>query len=540
MDLQLVLYAFAAMTALALARTLGQRQQGLDRARLVQLGLVLVALVAGLLAPPSSGLAVLGVGAALLVLPGPALSVRWALRAGRFGWFADQTVSLFWWGQTGLAFVDIARAQRALQRGDVPTAEVLLAAWAERECPTAARGLFAAVWTASALAGQRWTEVFRRAQRVPPGPATQMAVARAMAELGRPSEALELLVTIVRHPLAPRLGVPLLTAELGAYAVVGDLDAVRQAIERTRSHGAPLPKGIEPYWVGRTLLVKGEFEAAQRQLLMAKSISRSRFPLVSKRIEELLQGGPVAVSAEMSSRYSLGRTAMEKVRRQYIRWFAFMGDGPAPWATRALAAALVLVTVPFVAESAVSGAAVDMNAIAHQLGNHGESVLRGGDYYRLLTALFVHANPMHLAFNVVALLLFGGPVERAWGRIPLLAIFFVSGTLGHLVSATWHVDTYSVGASTGVYGALGAYAVSFLAFRLPGLETFAQRRLSFLAAICVADLALTSFEPTIDTPGHLGGLLIGTAVAWGWFRRTGAIGGADAPRSSAGLLVHRQ
>ena len=79
-----------------------------------------------------------------------------------------------------------------------------------------------------------------------------------------------------------------------------------------------------------------------------------------------------------------------------------------------------------------------------------------GQFWRLFTAMFLHANLLHLAFNAYALWLFGRAVEEEFGRANMVAIYFVTGFLASAASyALGPVQTLAVGASGAIFGIQG-------------------------------------------------------------------------------------
>lgn len=127
------------------------------------------------------------------------------------------------------------------------------------------------------------------------------------------------------------------------------------------------------------------------------------------------------------------------------------------------------------------------------------------EWWRVLTAAFLHIGPVHLAMNMLALLLFGSELERQLGRARYLAVY-VASALGGAVAIQLLGDPRVVvaGASAAIYGLLGALGVLMLAGRQD------VRGLLTLLAINV----FISFLPGISLLGHLGGLVAG-ALAGG-------------------------
>jgi membrane associated rhomboid family serine protease len=127
-----------------------------------------------------------------------------------------------------------------------------------------------------------------------------------------------------------------------------------------------------------------------------------------------------------------------------------------------------------------------------------------GQWWRLITAAFLHIGPVHLALNMLALLVFGSELERLLGRWRFLTLYLVSILGGATAIQLFGVPDQAVaGASTAIYGLLGGLGVVMVARRqdLRGLLT--------LLAINL----FISFLPGVSLIGHLGGLVAGALTA---------------------------
>ncbi|MGW1072172.1 rhomboid family intramembrane serine protease [Streptomyces sp. NPDC002537] len=130
-----------------------------------------------------------------------------------------------------------------------------------------------------------------------------------------------------------------------------------------------------------------------------------------------------------------------------------------------------------------------------------------GQWYRLLTSMFLHQAPMHIAFNMLSLWWLGPPLEAALGRARYLALYMLSGLGGAALTFLIADPTQpSLGASGAVFGLLGATAVL-------------MRRLNYdmrpVVALLVLNLIFTFAWANIAWQAHIGGLVVGTAVAYG-------------------------
>jgi membrane associated rhomboid family serine protease len=121
-----------------------------------------------------------------------------------------------------------------------------------------------------------------------------------------------------------------------------------------------------------------------------------------------------------------------------------------------------------------------------------------GDWWRLVTAAFLHHGPLHLGLNMLALWWFGAPVELFLGRARFLLVYLVSGLAGSAGALLLTPTSPTVGASGAIFGILGAALV---------LE---RQRLYVLGGsaltVIIVNLAFTLFVPGISIGGHLGGL----------------------------------
>jgi len=146
------------------------------------------------------------------------------------------------------------------------------------------------------------------------------------------------------------------------------------------------------------------------------------------------------------------------------------------------------------------------------IGMKVNRLIEAGQYWRLITPMFLHGSILHLGFNMYALYIFGPNLERFYGHGRFLALYLLSGFAGVVLSFLLSPSN-SLGASTAIFGLLAAEGV-FLYQNRSMLQS-AQRMLTNLITIAVINLVI-GFAPgmNIDNLGHLGGLLGGFMFAW--------------------------
>lgn len=143
------------------------------------------------------------------------------------------------------------------------------------------------------------------------------------------------------------------------------------------------------------------------------------------------------------------------------------------------------------------------------------------EYWRLFTAMFLHAGFLHIMFNMYALYLFGYAIESALGTRRFLTIYFVAGLLASVASYVFSdPGSLGVGASGAIFGLLGAW-VAYNARRRQ--TAFGAANLRGALMLIGLNLLLGFSIPNIDNFAHLGGLAAGLA--------TGALAEGFGPRS---------
>lgn len=150
----------------------------------------------------------------------------------------------------------------------------------------------------------------------------------------------------------------------------------------------------------------------------------------------------------------------------------------------------------------------DYSFVINTFANYYLNV-KNGEIYRLITAAFVHANVLHIFFNMYALYALGPQIEKFYGRKRYLLIYLGSALLGSLLSVVL-TDNVSVGASGAIFGLFGAMLYFGYKYRAT-LDGFLR---SGIIPVIVINLLLGFMIPGIDVYGHIGGLLGGLVLSY--------------------------
>lgn len=138
-----------------------------------------------------------------------------------------------------------------------------------------------------------------------------------------------------------------------------------------------------------------------------------------------------------------------------------------------------------------------------QLGWNSAADIRDGEYYRLLSSMFLHADIFHLAINMYSLFVVGPTVIFLFGLPGFAIIYLLAGIGGSLTSSIFNPKVPSVGASGAIFGLVGAllvFAILTQQLALIGNIVFVIILNAFIGF---------SSQNRIDNLGHFGGFLSG-------------------------------
>lgn len=140
-------------------------------------------------------------------------------------------------------------------------------------------------------------------------------------------------------------------------------------------------------------------------------------------------------------------------------------------------------------------------------------LIAAGEWWRIVTSMFIHAGFTHVLFNMFSLFLFGPELEKIAGKMRFLTIYFLAGIFG--IAATYVAEdlTYaSVGASGAIYGIFGAFAALVYYTR----NLFPQLKQIILPLIVIS-IIMTFVTPNINIAAHIGGLVSGFILGFVYF-----------------------
>jgi membrane associated rhomboid family serine protease len=176
---------------------------------------------------------------------------------------------------------------------------------------------------------------------------------------------------------------------------------------------------------------------------------------------------------------------------------------PVTWALIAINIAVFLIG----RVDAATGREIFINAAQYK------PLIDDGEIWRVVTAMFVHANLTHVLFNMWALYLFGPSLERRFGSVSFAALYLAAGLGGgSLYHAVGRIEP-AVGASGAIFGLMGALLAATYRQRhtAAGRAVFSQ-----LMLLLIINLSLPFVIPNIAWEAHVGGLAAGVSISAAW------------------------
>ncbi len=299
-------------------------------------------------------------------------------------------------------------------------------------------------------------------------------------------------------------GEALQSALLPLFAFGGRTAPLVRLIERS-SRRRPAPTGA--FWIATSHLAAGEIEKGREQLreLLATTTDGTLRADISQRLQNA-----ETYRAPVDARSAETDRILDRVEKQPVA--TSLGDRYLH-ITPVVLTLIALNAAMFALEIFFGGSQNPLTL--HYLGQlETFSFFQQGQYWRLLSSLFLHYGFLHITFNLYALYILGPALERAMGGARFAACYLLSGIGAGLGVVTLHRFGFIppqdvVGASGSIMGVVGAWAGLLLKNRHAPL---AGRRLRNIAVIIVIQTAFDLSTPQVSMASHLSGLVGGLVL----------------------------
>ena len=150
----------------------------------------------------------------------------------------------------------------------------------------------------------------------------------------------------------------------------------------------------------------------------------------------------------------------------------------------------------------------DTNVLV-SLGAKVNSLITQGQYFRLISCMFLHGGIVHLGVNMYSLYAIGPMVENVYGKFKYIAIYFISGICASIFSYVFSTSV-SIGASGAIFGLLGAVLV----FAIKSKGKTGNEFIRSILSVIFINIFIGATLPNIDNFAHVGGLLGGMIISY--------------------------
>jgi rhomboid protease GluP len=196
------------------------------------------------------------------------------------------------------------------------------------------------------------------------------------------------------------------------------------------------------------------------------------------------------------------------VRR--IRWYSHLIPNAQNGGTLTLAALIVFAFILLLVRGA--DPLFPDAALVMEMGGNIRILTLEGEYWRLLTSMFLHYGILHLLVNIAALMFIGPRVERLTGTFNFVCFYMFTGLIGSAASLAWNINVVAAGASGAIFGMFGLY-VGLLSSGTVH-EADKKTTIAIMSAFLVAEIAGGIGLKEIDNAAHIGGLVSGLVSGW--------------------------
>lgn len=302
------------------------------------------------------------------------------------------------------------------------------------------------------------------------------------------------------------------TSRLYALAFCGQVDQVQQLLNRSFKTYSPQTRH---FWLATAELSAGDTTARNRLTHLKQTANYALQQAIDWRLTApLIELAPLLTDASRQTLYRL-RTTIAQESRYSSRFAIASGKSYATYT-------LIGINLLVFGLSVLMGGSEDLEVL-YRLGALVPESVIAGEWWRCLTATFLHSGLLHITANMLGLYVFGALVESALGYKRFLICYFFCGvgsmlTVAIIAILTQAPTQVTVGASGAVLGMVGAEA----AIQLKGwhLEkaAIARERLQLIVLVVVFQLLSDLVTPQVSVIGHLSGVVLGFLAGLVLFR----------------------
>ena len=433
---------------------------------------------------------------------------------------------LLCWGQASRGTGLMLEAATHLSAGDAESAQRAFDSLLDRRGPNVRRRLMSRQLSLY-LAMRQWRaaiELFEDRLSAP-GIATATMlyeIVRAYGEVGQLHEAVWCLKAAETcTPAAPITRLHRIMAFTEFYAFGGCLPQLRGFFGHHKKQFRLLPPPFQAYWLGICHKAKGDARAALAAFEQAFALAGPRDSMWRDAVRGRAASLPLAHAEQQPEAAPLSEELLAEIeslrpleprRGQALPLFGGLGR---------VTALLIGLNVLILLIVEMMGSTSDPRDLV-RFGANVPALVKEGEYWRLVSSMFLHVGFVHLLFNSYGCYLLGTFLERISGSARMFIIYMLSGLAGSIASSLAGKHAASAGASGAIFGLLGA-SIVVLAWHNERRPIHAARRFDLprrlrrlyvvnFIILAILNLLLGLAEPQIDNWAHGGGFAAGILV----------------------------
>jgi rhomboid protease GluP len=295
------------------------------------------------------------------------------------------------------------------------------------------------------------------------------------------------------------------------FCLSGDRMRVDEIMTLLATGNQLLPDYARQYWTGRCLIASGARDEALKAFddaLESAKAQATNLTAWRSRIDS-----QVKLLDSFNAEPERWKVQNERVWRIFQK-IEFIQDIIAP-NKHSYVVACICITIAFaylISDWHTYFPSADSERLSLELFQFGvldPKLVLAGQYWRLLTCLFLHKDLTHCVVNLLGLYWFGRIAQNIFGTPRFLAIYFISGMLSGIAHTLFDPNTLEVGASGAVMGMFGAVAAGIFRMKDYLPEKIWRVELYWLAALAIVSVISDQIIPQVAIFAHLGGMVAG-------------------------------
>ncbi|MBX9951964.1 MAG: rhomboid family intramembrane serine protease [Candidatus Obscuribacterales bacterium] len=424
-------------------------------------------------------------------------------------------LKFFYWGQPGQFWIDMTTANALFLERKVDEALEILTSWEKKKLPSAVSDvIYTYRLSGRAVLGQ-WREIVDEYETAAAGNAKvsnrlSLAASRAYLEIGDADQAaFTLEQSQLSESRANSKSVALTL--LPYFALLGAIPETEKMFEVGDGGKMALPEYVKLYWLARCQVAAEKFGEAKigflqcLDLIAAQNGPPNWLARVQHQLERVNSGEIVPLTGNVQSAIARGWHVFEQC--DFVEKIIFPNKNS--FVVTALITLILFVELIRAFPNQLSS---DALFFCHLFGRLQAHEVMHGQWWRLITYLFLHAHLSHAVLNVIGLFWFGRMAVNIYGPGRFLFIYLAAGMLSGMSHVLLAPAMPAVGASGAIMGIFGAVAAGIWRLKDALPRGVRRQELSWMLGLALSQVFLDQYMPHVASMAHLGGLVFGFLI----------------------------